>query len=70
MLKNCNCAGLRFYLADSTRDAEKRQTHMVVVRVDAAGKDIDLGNKTLSPEYKLGISAERCPDNCGGSFVD
>jgi hypothetical protein len=70
MLRECNCAGLRFYLADSTKDPKDRQTHMIVVRVDSAGKDIDLGQKTLSPQYKLGISDEKCPDNCGGSFVD
>ncbi|MBC6608985.1 hypothetical protein H8B13_19355 [Hymenobacter sp. BT188] len=66
LLADPKVRGLRVYRSQE-KDRGKRK--IIITGVDDKGKEIPI-NKEISPgmfepDYKIGVSYERCPDNCG-----
>ncbi|GAB2468991.1 hypothetical protein GCM10011375_29490 [Hymenobacter qilianensis] len=63
--------GLRVYRSQEkdSQGRPKGKLKVIITGVDKTGKEIPI-NKEISPgvfesDYKMGVSYERCPENCG-----
>jgi hypothetical protein len=71
LLADPKVRGLRVYRSQEkdSQGRPKGKLKVIITGVDKTGKEISINKETspgvFEPDYKMGVSYEKCPDNCG-----